>query len=157
MYQKVREGVYFHQAYGRIMEHRGYSTRIFWNRQMLDYLKSNFATMLNEELAACLGVSMRTLIRKARELCLTKDPAWLKAIYEERRLIAQHVNRTKGNPGFFKKGIHSEYEFKPGRVPTEEQKRKQSESMKRWYLRHPVEARAKAKKAWETRRKKAEL
>lgn len=154
MYNKVPDGVFFNQKMGRIVNHQGYATRIHWSKTMLDYLKSNFATTLNEDLSEWLGVSQRTMIRKARELGLQKDQEWLNEVWEQRRKQAQMVRRTKGNPGGFRKGAHAcpECEFKPGHKPTQEEKERMSEGMKAYWRRHPIEAKQKAYKAWETRR-----
>lgn len=153
-YQPARQGVYYNPKVGRIVHHEHYATRIFWNTQMIDYLRRHFPTTLNEELAGCLGVSQRTMIRKARELGLEKDPEWLAAVWEERRKLAHVISKRKGYPGGFKKGERANPagEFKAGEPRSEEMKRKQGEGMKRWYKRHPREASAKALKAWETRR-----
>ena len=106
---------FFHQKLGRIVTHDHYSTSIFWNKDMLDYLRQHFPTSLNEELAGCLGVSVRTLIRKARELGLSKNPRWLKAVWDERRKWAHIEARRKGYPGSIKPGQHLSpaTEFKP--------------------------------------------
>lgn len=100
---------------GRVVTRDHYATRIFWNKDMLDFLRDNFATMLNDELAGCLGVSPRTMIRKARELGLQKDAAWLRALWDERRMMAHAVSKKLGYPGSFQKGQHAspETEFKP--------------------------------------------
>jgi hypothetical protein len=152
MYQQKPEGLYLNK-YGRVMEHECYATRIYWNGDMLSFLRRHFSTMLNEEIAGCLGVSPRTMIRKARELGLEKDPEWLRKIWEERRMMAHVISKKKGYPGGFEKGKRSsiETEFKKGHKLTAEQEKKRSESMKRWYLLHPLEAKVKARKAWETR------
>ena len=138
------------------MEHHHYATRIFWNKEMLDYLRRHYATTLNEELAGCLGVSQRTMIRKARELGLEKDPEWIADVREERRKLAHVIAKKKGYPGAFKKGVRSNPagEFKPGRKPSDEEIAKRSESMKRWYKLNRKAASEKARKAWETRRRK---
>lgn len=153
-YQPAKQGIYYNPKVGRIVEHHHYATRIFWNTSMLDYLRRHFPTTLNEELAECLGVSPRTMIRKARELGLEKDPKWLHDVWEERRKLAHFISRSKGYPGGFKKGEHANPagEFKKGRKPTDEELAKKSEQMKQWYRRHPIEARVKARKAWESRR-----
>lgn len=39
MYQKTKDGTYYNPKYGRIVVHKGYSTRIFWSASMLDYLR----------------------------------------------------------------------------------------------------------------------
>lgn len=114
-YVKVPDGIRYHPRYDRIMEHRGYATRIFWNTDKLDYLRRHFSTTLNDELAACLGVSHRTMIRKARELGLHKEPGWLLRVWESNRRLAHASNRLYGNSGMFRKGEHHSLstEFKP--------------------------------------------
>lgn len=158
-YVKVREGVYYHQKMGRMVKHEGYSTAIYWSRQMLDYLRRHFATTTNEELAGCLGVGQRTVVRKARELGLRKDQQWLRALWDDHRMMAQSAARRKGNPGTFRKGVRNNPagEFKPCRKPTEEEIAKRSASMRRWYRHNPDKASAKSRKAWETRRRRLDL
>ena len=153
---KVKDGTYYNPKVGRIVVHKGYSTRIYWSTDMLDYLRRHFPTTLNEELAGCLGVSQRTMIRKARELGLKKDEAWLQQVWDERRRLAQAISKRKGYPGCFQKGVHSspDTEFKKGHTASPEVKQKQSDSMRRWYRRNPAKASAKALKAWETRRQR---
>ena len=138
------------------MQHQGYATRIHWSTAMLDYLRRHFPTTLNEELAGCLGVSPRTMIRKARELGLSKDPQWLADVWEERRKLAHFISRRLGYPGGFKKGerANPDGEFKPGHKPTEEMKRKRAEGVREYNKRHPKELRERGLRAWETRRKK---
>lgn len=63
--------------------------------------------MLNNDLSEWLGVSVRTVVRKARELGLEKDAAWLKDIYDERRMMAHSASKAKGYPGAFQKGMHA--------------------------------------------------
>ena len=107
---------FFHQKLQRIVTRDHYATRIFWNRDMLDLLKQNFHNTLNEELAGMLGVSVRTMIRKARELGLTKNKQWLDAVWDERRLMAHAVSKRMGYPGSIKPGQHLSpaTEFKKG-------------------------------------------
>ena len=50
---------------------------IDWTAEMIDTITSKFATSFNRDLAGELGVSLRTLIRKARELGLEKEPGFL--------------------------------------------------------------------------------
>jgi hypothetical protein len=156
-YQHKPDGVFYDPAEGRLMEHHGHSKRIYWTKDMVDYLRRHFATTLNEELAGCIGVSQRTMIRKARELGLQKDCEWLAAVWNERRKEAHIILRTKGYPGRIEKGQHRNPagEYKPGHRPTPEQAERKRESMRRWYRQHPAEAKAKAAKAWETRRRRA--
>ena len=153
-YKKVKDGIFYNEKMGRIVEHNGYSTRIFWSTQMLDYLKRHYATTLNDELAGCLGVSRSSLIRKAHELGLKKDAAWLKGINHEHGIMAYVESKRLGNPGAFKKGERRspETEFKKGRTVSEEMRAKMSEGVRKYNRRHPLELKLRAKKIWETRR-----
>lgn len=154
IYQRKPDGARYHPSYGRIMEHQGYALRIHWSTSMLDYLSRHYPTTLNEELADCLGVSVSTMIRKARQLGLEKDKQWLAEVWDERRRMAHAINKRKGYPGGFKKGerANPDGEFKKGRTPSAEETAKRKESMKQWYVNHRAKAREKALKAWETRR-----
>lgn len=113
-YIRKKDGLYRRESDGRIMLHDRYSTSIFWSPQMISDLKRYFPTCTNDECAGILGVSPRTVIRKARQLGISKDPDWLRQIYEERRLMAHIASKKAGYPGTFKKGnmIGFEYRFK---------------------------------------------
>ncbi len=153
--KKKKDGLYHDPKTGRIMEHSGYSTRIYWSTDMLDFLRRHFPTTLNDELAGCIGVSHRTVTRKARELGLVKDAEWMRTITDEHRHLANAVASRMGHPGSIRKGEHRNPvgEFRPGHQLTPEQKAKQSKSIKRWYRTHPIEVKEKARKIWETRRR----
>lgn len=155
MYQRVKDGIFFHESKGRLVEHKGYSTKLYWSKDMLDFLRQNFATMLNEELAGCLGVSQRSVTRKARELGLQKDAVWLQCIHRERLQLANHVTRTQGNIGQFQKGQHPSpsTEFKAGQKPSKELRQKQIAGYVKWCRQNPTKLRERAYKSWETRRK----
>lgn len=102
--RKVEDGIFFHPVKGRIVEHKGTSTRIFWSPSMIAYLRRHYSTTKNEELAEELGISSRTIIRKARELNLWKDKDWLSGIWDEHRIMARAESKRKGYPGAFKPG-----------------------------------------------------
>ena len=106
---------FYSDKHGRIVTRDHYATRIFWSKDMIDYLKANYATTLNEDLSDCLGVSPRTMVRKARDLGLQKDRSWLREIWDGRRLMAHVASKKLGYPGSFQKGQHASpaTEFKP--------------------------------------------
>lgn len=112
--RKVPDGVRICLETGRVFEHKGLSKRIFWNKQMTDDLKRLFATTKNEDLAEIIGVSPRTLIRKARQLGLTKDQQWQHNNVMSHLKMAAFESRRLGYPGHIKKGEHRspETEFK---------------------------------------------
>lgn len=128
---KVR--IYRDNKTGRIMKHEGYSLSYHWSEAMLDYLRRNFPTTTNKELAEWLGMSQVTVTRKAHALGLRKDAKWMAAMNRRNGNIGAAVSRTKGNAGMIKKGEHRNPagEFKPGYVMSEERKALQSEYMKR--------------------------
>lgn len=94
-------------------------TGIEWTDEMIDIITSKFATSFNRDLAYELGVSMRTMIRKARELGLEKEHGFLD---KNRKKISQMArdarspNPTKGQKGWSVPG-GERYQFKPGHVP----------------------------------------
>lgn len=101
--RKKPDGIFMHQSYGRLMEHRGLSLRIHWSGNMLSILRREFPRTKNEELAEMLGVSSRTVIRKARELGIEKDVDFVRSVWNENRLMAQVASRKSEKSGF-KKG-----------------------------------------------------
>lgn len=153
-YTPKKDGLYYDPRTGRTMQHEHYATRIYWSTAMTDYLRRHFPTTLNDELAGCLGVSVRTMIRKARELGLEKDPKWLAAVWDERRRLAQAIANRKGNPGSWKKGQRQNPagEFKKGHRLTAEQEQRRIEAVKKWCRRHPQQLKERAAKIWATRR-----
>ncbi len=115
---------YYHPTMQRIVDHDHRALTIHWSPMMLEYLTRNFATMLNNDLAEWLGVSPRTVVRKARQLGLTKNKAWLDGIWNERRKMAHSAAKKKGYPGAFRKGVHNSpsTEFKQGHIPANKKK-----------------------------------
>lgn len=150
---KVPDGIR-HDSSGRLIEHNGLSRKIYWNKRMLDDLKRLYATTKNEDLADILGVSMRTVIRKARELGLQKDPEWQHGNTMRNLKMMQLENKLYGIKSPFKKGMHysPDTEFKPGHQESPEIKAKRIERMKEYYRKHPFAAKKKAAKALETRK-----
>lgn len=150
---KIPDGIRYDSS-GRLIEHNGLSRRIFWKKQMLDDLKRFFSTTTNEELAGILGVSIRTVIRKARELGLEKDQGWQHGTTMRHLKMMQLENKLHGIKSSFKKGMHycPENEFKPGHQESPEVKAKRIASIKEWYKKHPLAAKKKAAKALETRK-----
>lgn len=100
---KKPDGVFWHKSFGSLMNHQGKSLGIFWNGNMLSLLKRHFPYTRNEEMANMLGVSPRTVIRKARELGLKKDPGFLHSVWEENRLLAVVATKRSEKSGY-KKG-----------------------------------------------------
>lgn len=89
--------------------------KITFTDEQRDWLIEHFSTTLNKDCADYLGVSMRTMIRFARELGLEKDPAWLHGIYMERVRIAARANKGEGNKGVANLLKYGEpYRFKKG-------------------------------------------
>jgi hypothetical protein len=155
-YEKKEDGVFWHPGYGRVMEHRGYGTRIHWSESMLDYLRTHYARTINQELCDHLCMSQRTMARKARELGLQKDRQWLTEVWNERRKLAHMIARAKGYPGKFEPGDErgKACQYKKGHRLTAEQEAKRVAAVHEWAKRHRKETRERMLKAWETRRQR---
>jgi transcriptional antiterminator len=66
---------------------------------MISTLKRHFPTTKNAELADLLGVSTRTISRKAKELGLIKDESWMIEVATEKRNLREsnQSKKIKGN------------------------------------------------------------
>lgn len=72
---------------GQPMERHGKRPVIYWNGNMLSILTRHFANTSNRELVELLGVSERTMIRKARELGLAKSRAFISQTAKENSIM----------------------------------------------------------------------
>lgn len=96
----------------------GSGTSIHWTNSMIATLKNEFAITTNDDLALILGVSKRSVCRKAKELGLKKNMAWLRAMFQSHVRLAIGQNKLVGNGGKFKSGHAPTAScFKPGHVP----------------------------------------
>jgi hypothetical protein len=91
---------------------------IVWTPQQIQLLRTYFPVMFNKPLALWIGVSQRTMLRKARELGLEKEPGFIAKRQRDISSLAsaalrecESIKRTQ-----FKKGVHNSpaTEFKPG-------------------------------------------
>ena len=112
---------------------------IVWTPEQLKLLRDHFPTMFNGPLAAWIGVSVRTMIRKARELGLEKRPGFLEDRRRDIQQLAREALRRSGKTGGrFQKGIRNNPagEFKPGHIESPETKAKRTEALKHsWKVR----------------------
>ena len=114
---------------------------IVWTESMLNLLKTYYPTMTNLLLSSLIGVSMRTLTRKASELGLQKAPDFLEI---NTRTISERISsalKLKGNFGAqFVKGVRSnpEGEFKPGHKESPETKEKRRASLRETWRRKKI-------------------
>ena len=74
-------------------------TKIVLTDDQQQWLRDNYATTLNKDCAAHLGISESSVHRWARQLGLTKDPDWFHALVMERVRMMAAVNRGPGNHG----------------------------------------------------------
>ena len=108
--------VYYDNTAGRLMERDGSVLRIFWTPQMLTDLKRYYPTTKRDELSAMLGIGVTTIERKARELGLKKDAAWLKSVLSENAHLGRISMKKNGTANHFPKGHVSPAQFKKGHV-----------------------------------------
>lgn len=117
--RKVADGTFMHRTLGRLVEHKGYSTRIYWSGNMLSILRRHYHDTINRELAGMLGVSERSVTRKARELGLAKDREFVSSISREHLLLAHARGRELGYPGGFTRGMKFRGNQYTGRIRIE--------------------------------------
>lgn len=91
--KKRGEGVMY--VDGRLSVCEAHSTSIYWTGNMISDLKRHYATTKNKELADLLGVSMRTINRKAKELGLVKDEAWMVEVATENGIYGKVTKARK--------------------------------------------------------------
>ena len=106
---------------------------IVWTPEQLKLLHEYFPTMFNKPLAKWIGVSLRTMIRKARELGLEKKPGFLNERRRDIQALAfEALKKSTNVHSRFKKGVRSNPagEFKPGHIESPETKAKRSEALK---------------------------
>ena len=118
-HRKVADGTFMHRTLGRLVEHKGYSTRIFWNGNMLSIMRRHYHNTLNRELAEMLGVSERSVTRKAREMGLEKDKSFVASLSREHLLLANARSKELGYPGGFTKGMKFRGNQYTGRIRVE--------------------------------------
>ena len=93
--------------------------KIEWTPEMLQHLSTRFATEFNKAIAKDLCVSWRSIVRKARELGLEKEPQFLD---KKRGEIVELIKKVrKPHPAKGQKGWSvpngEKYRFKKGNVP----------------------------------------
>lgn len=92
--------------------------KIIWSEVMLEILRNKFPTEYNKHMSIALGVSVRTVIRKARELLIYKEPKFLEFRKMQISAMAQAAkkeNKNKGNKGWCVPNSEGT-RFKPGNV-----------------------------------------
>ena len=67
-----------------------------WSRKEISFLKRSFGTMPATDLADVFGCSSPTVLRKAKELGLRKDPSWDRHDYHN-RYVGSYRFRDEGN------------------------------------------------------------
>lgn len=152
-------GVTYDRETGRLWRQEGRGRRIEWTGRMLSDLRRLFARTKNEELAGILGVGVRTMVRKARELGLEKDGEWLSGMWRDHVRMAHMMSRALGYPGRIMPGEHRnpDGEFKKGCAQPEAVRVKSLESRKRYAMSHKSEYRRRGLKAWATRMAKTRI
>ena len=92
--------------------------KITWTPEMLTRIKFEYKYAYNKSLAKDLGVSWRTLVRKARELGLEKEEGFLekrKTQIQKMARAKRRTNPTKGLKGWCVPNSEA-HRFKPGNI-----------------------------------------
>lgn len=94
--RKVPDGIRLN-AYGQVTEKRGKSVRLHWGEVKVKDFKRLYPFNTNEDVAIEMGCSVRTVVRRAREMGLEKDPDWLQNVWNKNRKLAHSINKICGN------------------------------------------------------------
>ena len=94
--RKVPDGLRLN-ADGQAVEKRGCSVRLYWGEERLKDFRRLFPFNTNEDVAIDMGCSVRTVIRRAREMGLEKNPQWLQNVWNKNIALARGVNKICGN------------------------------------------------------------
>lgn len=86
---------------------------------MLSIMRRHYHNTLNRELAEMLGVSERSVTRKAREMGLEKDKGFVASLSREHLLLANARSKELGYPGGFTKGMKFRGNQYTGRIRVE--------------------------------------
>ena len=86
---------------------------------MLSIMRRYYHNTINRDLAEMLGVSERTVVRKARELGLNKDADFMRAISKDHLMLANAKRKALGYPGGFAKGMKFRGNQHTGRIRIE--------------------------------------
>ena len=121
---------------GRAYVWTGCKWKIHWTADMISYMKRKYPTTKNDIMAEALGINKRTIIFKAREMGLYKDPAILNGWRRQSLVIAHVMYRAKGSPNRFKPG--NKFGFQKGQKIPEEQLAKRGAAMKRTWERKRI-------------------
>lgn len=91
---KHKDGIY-HDELGRPIEYKNGIKAYAWTPQMVSDLKRFYPVTKNEELADIFMMSAKTIWKKAKELGIEKDKAWLNKIRAENALIGGYATKRK--------------------------------------------------------------
>lgn len=93
--------------------------KTIWTERMIWELTETFPFQFNEDIANSLGISVRTVIRKARELGLEKTPEFHQLHREE--ITKRMVRNKPPNPMLGVKGWSvpgsEKYQYQKGHIP----------------------------------------
>jgi len=97
---------------------------------MLQRLREEYPVRYNRELSRDLGVSVRSLIRKARELGVRKEDRFIEKRMAEIEKMANSAAKKSKRPNMKGRHLNPAGEFKPGHKESAETKRRRIAALK---------------------------
>ena len=92
-YDKYHPQIYMGDE-GKLLKRSQGHPCIFWNGNMLSELKRYYPNTSNRDMVDLLGVSERTIVRKARELGLEKSEEYVSKVNKGKSFLA-HMEKRK--------------------------------------------------------------
>lgn len=93
--RKIPDGIRLN-ADGQAVEKRGRITRLYWGEEKIKKFKRIYPFNTNNDVAIDMECSVRTVVRRAREMGLQKDSLWLQSVWNENRRLAHAVVKICG-------------------------------------------------------------
>lgn len=93
-YNKSHPQVYMGDNGMLLQRSKGGHPYIFWNGNMISELKRYYPNTSNRDMVELLGVSERTIVRKARELGLEKSEEYVSKVNKGKSFLA-HMEKRK--------------------------------------------------------------
>lgn len=98
-YSNIPENLVLYDPDATVLRARRRTTKIHFTDEQRQWMKDNFHDTTNQECAEHLGVSLRTMIRLAREMGLEKDSEFCHEMTMKNCRLMQRLNKGEGNSG----------------------------------------------------------
>ena len=94
-HRQCQLGVAYSRKLDRVVVNNGVKYSYYWSEAMLKDLKRLYPRTRNADLKIIFNMGERSIVRKARELGLEKDPEWMHALQIKAARYSGMLNKIK--------------------------------------------------------------